>query len=201
MLPMREMLAMVAAAAAVWLGSAALNSSYIPWGAAGDLRTLGSAIAIWIVSTLAMVRAFQASNVESKSFSLMLLVTVIFLILAESLFWLLISNTNNKPMLSRLSMGIDLGFILTGLAAIAALSSSQIRHAPWPLTRCARWIAKVGAGAVVLELTLFIFRLVFHQTRGYYAMDCAMFAVAVLFAVLVVTALCRCIPLYRRKVN
>lgn len=51
-----------AGALAVWLGSPALNWAYVPWGASGASWAFGSAAAIWLLSTLDMIIAFQRSN-------------------------------------------------------------------------------------------------------------------------------------------
>jgi hypothetical protein len=192
---MRSRLAIAAAVSAVWLASAALDSAYGPWGASGAFRAFASAVAIWLISTLVMGLEFRRTDVEARDFVLTLIATIGLLALAEALFWLAIDKDNNKPMLLRLSLGVDAGFVATGLAVILGLwPGRRIDRFQWPFAHWARWAGKVAAGAVVLELALFAFRTVLHGTLGYYAMDCGMSAVAALCAAVVIAALSRCIP-------
>jgi hypothetical protein len=195
---MRSLLAIAAAAAAIWLASPALNSAYVPWGASGASRAFVTAQAIWLISTLAMIVAFRRAKVEDvERFPLALLVAAGLFIVGETIYWVTVDATNNKPMLSRMSGGIRGGFALTAMAVVGAVWPGHVSHSQWRFSHCARWISTVIAGGIVLELALFAVRTVFHRTAGYYAMDCSMFAVAAISVAAMLANLCRCIPLAR----
>jgi hypothetical protein len=196
---MKSSLAITAAAIAIWLASPALNSGYVPWGASGASRAFASAAAIWLISTLAMLVAFRrakAEKIAKPPFAL--LITVALLVLAETAYWLAVDETNNKPMLLRQSGGNWAGFVAAGSAAVAAMWRGHSPQPQWPFASYARWAAAIIAAAVALELALFAVRTAMHRTPGYYAMDCSMFAVALLAAAIVIAALGRCIRGRRR---
>jgi hypothetical protein len=196
---MRPQLTVTAVAVAIWSASSALNVAYIPWGADGASSAFASAAAIWLISTLSLAIEFRRCDVEARGCMIALVATVGLLILAETLFWLKIDDDNNKPMLLRLSAGIDVGLVAAGLAVILALwPSRRLRRSQWPFALSARRAAKLVGGALALELALFAFRTVFRRSLVYYAMDCAMFAVAVLSVAIIIAALGRCVPVGRR---
>ena len=198
---MRSKLAVSAAAVAVWLGSPALNSAYVPWGTSGASGVFVGAAAIWLISTFLLIVTFQRSDVETRGFALTLVAIIGFLVLAESLFWFTMDENNNKPMLLRLSVGTDVGLVAVGVAAIVTLWPGPVRRFQWLFAHCARWTAKVIAGAITFELALFVFRTLFRRTLGYYAMDCAMFAIAALSVAIALAALCRCSPVNGREAD
>src|SRR5437870_13759797 len=109
---MRPPVAIVGAGTAAWIGSPALNSMNVPWGASGALPSYATAIAIWLLSVLLMSVAFRQIEPEPlKKLPAILFILVGFLILAEVVFWTSLPESENKGMLLRMWIGNRAGFI------------------------------------------------------------------------------------------
>jgi hypothetical protein len=198
---MKSQIVVDVVAAAIWLASPALNVQYVQWELNGSSQMFVSAVAIWLVSTLAMIAAFRRNDREPRKLTLSLLVAIVVLVVSEAVFWLTIDEYDNKPMLLRQSIGIEAGFGVSLLALIGAVWPSRALPSEWSFAHCARLIGEVVAGTVALELALFAVRTIFRRTHGYYAMDCSMFAIAALSIAVIIAVLCRCVPLNHRELD
>lgn len=181
----------VGATIAVWLASPALNSAYVPWGANGVYTSLASAAAIWVISVFTMSMAFRRSNVEDiKTHSYLLTILISFLALGEVAFWSAIDDNNNKPMLLRISTGIQAGWAATILSIIGTIFSYRYPIYKHEFSRYFKSILISFFAFVMFEILLIVLMRLFYGTLWYYAIDCAVFATAIIFLAMCIASFC-----------
>jgi cytochrome bd-type quinol oxidase subunit 2 len=187
---MRLQLTTAGAAVAVWLASPALNSAYVPWGARGATEVFVIAIAIWLISTYVMGVEFRRSDTSDiENLPRILFGIILFLIIGEGIFWLTIDEENNKSMLLRQQLGIVLSVVAVICITIFTLRGMSSQN--HKLLHFLRWVTIIIVSFAALELVLFTIRNALRQTLGYYAMDCSMFAVAIIYVTILISGLQR----------
>lgn len=165
---------------AIWSASPALNPMYVPWGTEGAEGVLAEGCVLASLNFIAILLSSKliVKNLNFYSFAIGCILIISFALSLEVLFWNMLDKDQNKGIILRQLFGIRLGAGLTVISYLNMFLKFERNRANFVLKDLFKFGFRISILFFLIELLLFIFRDALRHGNAYYALDCAMFAIA-----------------------